>query len=722
MLVANQIVFWVDDSNGRTERILWISEDQAQVYCLDITKKSGMPIFRKVSDLLDDINRGKAVILDDDPWIKNISEIELSDTQEKKRNRAWGFVSRLISNDNLPAIFNKEQRGKIMSKIAEESNVKVLYLYRQLFRYWQRGMSKNALIPDYELSGGKGKQRRAGEKKRGRPKKSALSTEGINITEAVRGVICRAIKEFYFQPEKRTLRQVYQLMLQKYFSEDIQVADDSLKVYLVEEGQRPSYDQFYQVYRKEFDCIEALKKRNSEKEFMRKHRAILGDSTAEASGPGEKYQFDATIADVYLVSRLKRERIIGRPVIYGVIDVFSRMIVGVYVGLEGPSWLGAMMALANIVQDKTKYCSEYGFAIAEEQWPCRYMPSAFLGDRGELLQANFDSLLSTLRIRGENAPAYRGDLKGIVERFFRTVQDEFRPNVPGAVQRDFQERGAKDYRLNAKLDLHQFTKIILAIVVEHNNKKVLTRYVRDRQMIEDEVKPIPIELWNWGVKNRSGALRWVEETVVKLNLLPKDTALITARGILFQKMHYSCETALKERWFEKARQKGNWKIEVSYDPRLVNPIYIRNEDGRTYEVCRLVERDVRFDGMSLFEVDDLFRYEGEIARELKNEEVSSGVNVLALIEQVVKEATEETELAKKPAGTTKKERIKNIRSNRKEEREIIRQKEAFVLEDALRPSIEKTEVKPEPDKKEAGNVPSHLISYLLKQQKERGDS
>ena len=158
MLVANQIVFWVDDSNGRTERILWISEDQAQVYCLDITKKSGMPIFRKVSDLLDDINRGKAVILDDDPWIKNISEIELSDTQEKKRNRAWNFVSRLISNENLPAIFNKEQRGKIMSKIAEESNVNMLYLYRQLFRYWQRGMSKNALIPDYELSGGKGKQ------------------------------------------------------------------------------------------------------------------------------------------------------------------------------------------------------------------------------------------------------------------------------------------------------------------------------------------------------------------------------------------------------------------------------------------------------------------------------------------------------------------------------------------------------------------------------------
>lgn len=43
---------------------------------------------------------------------------------------------------------------------------------------------------------------------------------------------------------------------------------------------------------------------------------------------------DATVADIYIVSRLSR-RPIGRPVIYTMVDAYSRLITGVYVGIEG---------------------------------------------------------------------------------------------------------------------------------------------------------------------------------------------------------------------------------------------------------------------------------------------------------------------------------------------------------------------------------------------------
>lgn len=131
---------------------------------------------------------------------------------------------------------------------------------------------------------------------------------------------------------------------------------------------------------------------------------------------------------------------------------------------------------------------------------------------------------------------------------------------------------------------------------------------------------------------------------------------------------------------------------------------------------------MRFQGMSLSEVEDLLNYENTMTSDLKKESLYSGVQVRALIDQVVEEAITKTNNATQNGLQTKKTRLKGIRSNRKEEREIIRQKEAFVLEDASRSSIEKTEVKAEPARKESGNVPSHLISYLLKQQKERGDS
>lgn len=124
-------------------------------------------------------------------------------------------------------------------------------------------------------------------------------------------------------------------------------------------------------------------------------------------GSGSQYQIDATVGGIYLVSRFDRSNIIGRPVMYFVIGAFSRMVAGMYVGLEGSSWVGAMMAIANAASDKTAYCREYGINITEEEWPCHHIPSAILGDRGEMESRNADNLVSMLGIRIENTPPYR---------------------------------------------------------------------------------------------------------------------------------------------------------------------------------------------------------------------------------------------------------------------------------------------------------------------------
>ena len=86
-------------------------------------------------------------------------------------------------------------------------------------------------------------------------------------------------------------------------------------------------------------------------------RAVLGDSTHMAFGPGSVYQIDATIGDLYLVSKLDRSRIIGRPTIYFVIDVFSRLVTGFNVSLENPSWVGAMLALDNANNEQGRILS-----------------------------------------------------------------------------------------------------------------------------------------------------------------------------------------------------------------------------------------------------------------------------------------------------------------------------------------------------------------------------
>lgn len=144
-------------------------------------------------------------------------------------------------------------------------------------------------------------------------------------------------------------------------------------------------------------------------------------------GPGSRYQIDATIGDVYLVSEVNRNWIIGRPVIYLVMDVFSRMVVGMYVGLEGPSWAGAMMALTNVVADKKEYCPEYDIEINERDWPCCHLPEISLADKGEFEGYNVERLVRAFNLHVENAASYRADWKGIVEKQFDLIQKKVKP-------------------------------------------------------------------------------------------------------------------------------------------------------------------------------------------------------------------------------------------------------------------------------------------------------
>ena len=239
--------------------------------------------------------------------------------------------------------------------------------------------------------------------------------------------------------------------------------------------------------------------RKSAKEFESKHRPILSDSKSETNGPGTRFQIDATIADIYLVSSLDVNKVIGRPVIYAVIDVYSRIVTGLYVGLEGPSWIGAMMALDNMVADKVHFCKQYGIEIFEEQWPTYHLPEIIIADRGEFEGYSVENLINNLNIKIENTTAYRGDLKGIVERKFRTLNGKVKQKTPGAIQKEYRERGDRDYRLDATLSLKEFTAIIITLVLHHNHK-IIDKYPMEKEMITDGLVPTPIKLWNWGFK------------------------------------------------------------------------------------------------------------------------------------------------------------------------------------------------------------------------------
>jgi len=165
------------------------------------------------------------------------------------------------------------------------------------------------------------------------------------------------------------------------------------------EKSLPTMRQFRYFYETNYRKNEVIRKRTPSRIYQKDKRALTSTSANLNFGPGARYEIDATIGDVYLVAENDPSSIIGRPVMYFVKDVFSRMVVGMYVGLEDPSWAAAMIALGNAFSDKTAYCREYGVNIRTEDWPSVGVPAGIMADRGELLSKQADVLVNRFGIQ-----------------------------------------------------------------------------------------------------------------------------------------------------------------------------------------------------------------------------------------------------------------------------------------------------------------------------------
>lgn len=673
MIYINQVLQYVTD----LRRIRVIEIEESYVYVVNIDTTSAMPQRELYSNLQTEMNQGELLVISD-PYAKAIPDNELTEVQIRKREEDWQIVEQFIL-PNMSELLRKKGREQKISAIVEVSGLGKTKIKKLLSRYWQRGMNKNAMLPDYANSGGRGKTKALTKEKVGRPRRVTISGEyqtGINITDEVKLQFEHAINKYYRKTNNYSLKDVYHFILRDFYSD--RYKENGEMQYRVWEANRiPSYNQFYYWFKKLEDPKKDIQFRKSAKEYELKHRPILSDSKSETNGPGTRFQVDATIADIYLVSSFDVNKVIGRPVIYAVIDVYSRIITGLYVGLEGPSWLGAMMALDNMVADKVEFCKKYGIDITDEQWPTHHLPEIIIADRGEFEGYSVENLINNLNIKIENTTAYRGDLKGIVERKFRTLNGKVKQKAPGAIQKEYRERGDQDYRLDATLNLKEFTTLIITLVLHHNHK-IIDKYPMEKEMIADGVVPTPIHLWNWGIQNRKGRLRTIDRNILRLNVLPRGKATISRAGIKFKNLLYGSKQAIEEQWYLKLK---NRSIEVVYDPRNVVKIYIPHDNGMDYEACILLEPSQQYRNDFLEEIVFQQQLRNELEEIERSNQVQLTINTDAMVGEIIKKA-EKKKKQSYNQPTSKREKIASIRENKHTEKQLNREEEKFDLSPA----------------------------------------
>lgn len=267
-----------------------------------------------------------------------------------------------------------------------------------------------------------------------------------------------ALNKFYYTQQKQTLTTAYTMMLKaKYTDKDGKLLHDY-----------PSFTQFRYYFRKTRDKKKEYISRDGLKNYQRNNRPLLGDGVREyAPAPGIG-MIDSTIADVYLVDN--GGKLIGRPIITACVDAYSGLCLGYSLGWEGGvySLKGLML---NIIADKKSWCQDRGIFIESEDWPCHQLPGVFCCDRGsEYISENFSNICEC-GCTISSLPSFRPELKSQVERWFGSLQDLYKPYLKGRgyVEKDANERGVSDYRLDACLTLRDFEKIMLHCIIYLNS-------------------------------------------------------------------------------------------------------------------------------------------------------------------------------------------------------------------------------------------------------------
>lgn len=684
MLSRNTLIEWPcsdDESSSLIERVLFITEAENRLVTIDIDTRNevALPRWKKYSEVIEALDEGLARIFGEDPTLRYFPpDDEIPEKLRLERDRRWAIIEPLVEYDNVD-IFIPARRGRMIRDAETRTGVTKKTILKYLRWYWQGGLNRNALMSHFDNCGGRGKRRQSNVKL-GRPSRLSQSSDepvGVNLTDEDRDNFRRGIREFHEKPRlnglKATLKKTYQLTMEKYYYSHHETVDGVEVTRLLPAGRRPTYNQFRDFYYTAYDYRQRTIRREGKRAWNLKYRSTTGDSARQAFGPSSEYQIDATIGDIYLLSSIEPGRIIGRPVIYLVTDTFSRMIVGFNVSLEGPSWLGAMLALENVVVDKVAYCQVYGITIREDEWPCRSLPKTLVADRGEFEGYDADNLINVLGVDEViNLPPFRPDWKGIVENRFNILNGELIHWLPGAVYKP-RERGDADYRLDATFTLNQFRQLMIHCILYHNNHRRIQNYRKDADMIAEQVEPYPLQLWAWGIENRSGILRDMDPEFVRFGLLPRREATVTEHGIRFDGLYYDCQTAQEEHWFAQARQR-RWKVPVAYDPRSTNTIYLYHDAHRKPEPCSLLDANQVFAGHEWKEVLDYFECEKQRAAAVKTRDQAAEAEYHAHRKHIVRQAE-----ADRPStrGQSKSARVKNIKEHRAREREYERQAAAL---------------------------------------------
>ena len=352
------------------------------------------------------------------------------------------------------------------------------------------------------------------------------------------------------------------------------------------EEDRISDGMFRYHFKKIIDKASLLRLKHGDVNFAKDFEDRQGKSFDGVLGATQRYEVDATILDCYVrypFDTSKRYSM-GRPVLYLVVDVYSTMIVGMYLGFDGPNWQGVSQALANACLDKVEFAKRFGVLLDENDWPAKHVPIELAIDNGPEYRKTFIDALLNARIGIEDVAfmaIYRGDAKGVVERKFGTVNDQVIKFVPGALA-DLAKREDSHASNNALYDYDSLMQVLIAEICYHNNSADRLKRLNFKGLANGaDFTPKAIFLNSLEDMEKVGRLNpEVSEAKIRWAFLPEERATVTSSSIRFEGVEYHHPYFKSSGGYARARHHGTFNILVKRMYDNINELLHETDDGQ----------------------------------------------------------------------------------------------------------------------------------------------
>lgn len=626
MIINLRTVIRIDNA---IYRVISNCSDMVTLIKLDIEKIDLFQI--TLMALLDMIDMNEAEVVEDDAEI--VIDIDsLPEHLKDKYHRVSKSVNMVLDayKPDYMGLMSKKKKP-VVRKAIEDCGLSKATFWKYCRRYLQSGFRMSALTDgrnNSDRSSGYTYKIKTGSKPQ------YIPGQGIIIDDNIKEIFDEAIEQ-YKKGRCKTIRSMYDRMNMIHFS-TTEIVDGYETLVLLPASERPTERQFRYYFEKHLSKEEMDIIKTSQQEHRNNKRLLKSDVLYQVYGPGDMIEIDAVEADVSLVSSLDRTKSVGRPIVYFMIDVYTRCIIALSVDFDNNSMVGLTNLFLNLADDKVTYCGRFGIDLNTE-WPSNFIPRRIRVDRGsDFKSKEFGRICNALGIEKQLVSGGSGSLKGVVEQSFRQMhlrQNEHLENY-GLIEKRYDSKHHEE----AILTIQEYTQMVINHVLYHNNK-YMNNYPLTPEMIEKDIEPIPLNLWEYGV-SKYGAPRPIGSINEYLfHLMTPVTASLSRSGIQYKGLTYmpNNDPKLIREMFKADKSKV--KMEVRIDSRDIGYVYyLRDNDLIAAPLNPKLTGNAEYSGMTLKQYEDYRKARREMGTKgnLKNQQLSIDNHMIN--ESIVKSA------------------------------------------------------------------------------------